>query len=48
MKIQVLKHEDTIFALPTIWATQIDREITISLSWLVFSLDFAFNNESYE
>jgi len=47
MKIQLLKHPDTIFVLPALWISVEDKTITASLSFLVFSLDFEFKNTDY-
>ena len=47
MKIQLLKHPDTIFALPALWIVVEDKTITTSISFLIFSLDFEFKNRDY-
>ena len=47
MKIQLLKHHDTIFVIPSPWISVEDKTITVSLSFLVFSVDFEFKNRDY-
>lgn len=47
MKIQLLKHHDTIFVIPSPWISVEDKTITASLSFLIFSVDFEFKNRDY-
>lgn len=47
MKIQLLKHHDTIFVIPSPWISVEDKTITVSLSFLIFSVDFEFKNKDY-
>lgn len=47
MKIQLLKHHDTIFIIPSPWISVEDKTITASLSFLIFSVDLEFKNRDY-
>ena len=47
MKVQLLKHPDTIFSTPAIWTSVEDKIITTSISFLIFSVDFIIKNRDY-
>lgn len=48
MDIKLTKHQDAVFALPTLWGSVENNVVIISLSFLIFSLDFEIKNKDNE